>query len=137
VATRPVQVDPDIGISDLVRRLTDDSKRLVSDEVRLAKLEAAENLKTGAKGAMWMGLAFGVGVIALVALTITLTAAIGWAVNHHYWLGAVVTGILELALGAWLLKRGLGAFGSASYTLGESREEIQNTRAWIARERAG
>ena len=136
MATRRMQVEPDSSIGDLVRRLTDDSKRLVGDEVRLAKLEMAENVKTGAKGAMWMGVAFGVAVIAMVALTITIVAAIGRAVNGHMWVGAVVTGVLELGVGAWLIKRGLGTFGSASYTLGESRKEIQNTRAWLARERA-
>ena len=136
MATRRMQVDPDTSIGDLVRRLTDDSKRLVGDEVRLAKLEMAESVKVGAKGAMWMGVAFGVSVIALVALTITVAAAIGRAANGHMWVGAVVTGVLELALGAWLIKRGLGSYGSASYTLGESRKEIQNTRAWLARERA-
>ena len=45
----PVQVDPDAGIPDLIHRLTDDSKRLMSDEVRLAKLEVKEVKKGDVK----------------------------------------------------------------------------------------
>ena len=45
-------IDPDVGIPDLVRRLTDDSRRLVGDEVRLAKLELQESVHTGTRGAL-------------------------------------------------------------------------------------
>jgi hypothetical protein len=45
VAASRVQAEPDATIGDLIRRLTDDSKRLVRDEVRLAKLEIGENLR--------------------------------------------------------------------------------------------
>jgi hypothetical protein len=134
VPTRALASEPNTTIGELIGRLTDDSKRLVSDEVRLAKLEVGENVKQGAKGAAWMAAAFGVGVVALVALTIFLAAAIGRLVNGNYWVGALVTGLVEVAAGAWLIKRGVGAFGGTSYTLGESREELSNTAAWISRE---
>ena len=129
-------MDADTTIGDLVGRLKDDSKRLVSDEFRLAKLEVGENLRVGARGVMWLALAFGIGVIALVSLTIALTAGIGRVANGNVWVGALVTGVLELALGAWLIVRGLKSFGEPSYTLGESRAELGNTKAWLAKERA-
>jgi uncharacterized membrane protein YqjE len=131
-----VQVDPDTTIGDLVRRLTGDSKRLVRDEIRLAKLEIGENLHAGARGVMWLALAFGIGVIALTALTIAVATAIGRAANGHMWVGAVVTGLLEIALGGWLITRGIKAYGTPSYTLGESREELRKTKEWLERERA-
>ena len=65
----PTRIDPDAGIPDLFRRLTDDSKRLVSDEVRLAKLEISESVHAGARGALWLALAFGVGVVGMVGFT--------------------------------------------------------------------
>lgn len=129
-------VDADTTIGDLVGRLKDDSRRLVSDEFRLAKLEVGENLRVGARGVMWLALAFGIGVIALVSLTIALTAGIGRVANGNVWVGALVTGAVELALGAWLIMRGLKSFTEPSYTLGESREELSNTKAWLAKERA-
>jgi uncharacterized membrane protein YqjE len=131
-----VEVEPDATIGDLVRRLTDDSRRLVRGEVRLAKLEMGENLRAGAYGVMWLALAFGIGVIALTALTIALAAGIGRIAGGHMWVGALVTGVLELALGAWLIRRGIAAYGTPSYTLGESREELRRTKEWLERERA-
>ena len=128
MASRSVmQVDPDVGITDLIRRLTDDSKRLVSDEVRLAKLEVREGIRLGAKGTLWLAVAFGVAVVALVAATVFLAALIGRIANHHYWLGAIVTGLVELGLALWLVKRGLHSFSEPSYTLAETRAEAKRT----------
>ena len=135
MATNRIPVDPDVGIPDLIKQLGDDSKRLVQNEVTLAKLELKESLHRAGKGAMWLGVAFGVGVVMLVALTLFLATAIGAAVNHHYWVGAFVTGIVELAAAVILFKRGGVAFGRPSYSLAETRAEAANTARWIARHR--
>ena len=136
MASRPVmQIDPDVGIPDLVRRLTEDSKRLANDEVRLAKLEMRENIHNGARGALWLGLAFGAGVVALVALTITLIAVIGRATGN-YWAGALIVAVVELGLAFWLIKRGIGAFSRPSYTFEETRESLKDTQAWVTAQRA-
>ena len=130
------RIDPDAGFPDLFRRLTDDSKRLVSDEVRLAKLEINESVHAGARGALWLALAFGVGVVGMVGLTIFFVAAIGRLAAGHMWVGAVVTGVLELGLAALLVKKGIGAFGKPSYSLAETRESLKDTRSWVAHPRA-
>jgi hypothetical protein len=137
LAAHAVHIDPDTKITELVGQLASDSKRLVRDEVLLGKLEIKESIRTGARGVLWLSVAFGVAVIALVALTIALVSLIGRLADGHYWVGALVTGIIEVALGALLLVRGVGRFGEPSYTLGESREELRETAAWVARERAG
>ena len=130
MATRPVMhIDPEVGIPDLVRRLTDDSKRLAADEVRLAKLELRENIHTGARGAIWMGLAFGASVVALVALTIALIAVIG-RLAENYWAGALIVAVIELGLGYWLIRRGTASLKEPSYTFAESREALKDTAMW-------
>ena len=130
-----IAAHPDAGIPDLVKQLGEDSKRLVRDEVALAKLELHESVRRAGKGAMWMGIAFGVGVVMLVALTLFLTTAIGAAFNHHYWAGAVVTGTVELAVAALLIKRGTSELRAPSYSLEETRAEAKNTARWIAHPR--
>ena len=137
-ASRPTMtgVDPDIGIPDLIHRLADDSKRLVADEVRLAKLELGENIHAGARGALWMTLAFGTGVVGLVALTLLVATLIGRAVNGHMWVGAIVVGVLELVAAAVLIRKGVAAFGRPSYSLEETRESLKDTTAWVAHPRA-
>lgn len=128
--------DPDAGIPDLVRRLTTDSKQLISDEVRLAKLEVGESVKTAAHGTLWLSVAFGVGVVTLVALTVCMVAAIGALASGHMWVGAIATGFIELGIAAWLIKRGLTRFREPSYTFQASREALQDTKSWIAAQRA-
>lgn len=132
MTARPIMTDPDIGIPDLVRRLGDDSKRLVIDEVQLAKLEAKESIHRVGKGALWMALAFGAGVVMLVALTIMLVTLIGQLVRGHMWVGALVTGAFELWLGVYLIKRGARAYGRPSYSMVETRASLTDTAHWTS-----
>jgi uncharacterized membrane protein YqjE len=123
-----VLIDPDKGLTDLVRQLGDDSKRLLSDEVRLAKLETAESMHRAGKGALWLGVAFGIVVVALVAFTLAFATLFGRVANGHYWVGAMLTAALEIALGLWLVQRGLAAFKKAPYSLPETREGLKVLR---------
>src|SRR3954463_13076101 len=94
----PARIDPNVGIPDLVRRLADDGKRLVADEIRLAKVETKDNVKQAGRGGVRLGVAFGIGVVALVAMTLLMATLIGRLVNGHMWVGAIVTGVVELVL---------------------------------------
>lgn len=129
-------LDPNVGIPDLLRRLADDSKRLADDEVRLAKLELGENLHTGTRGVLRLAIAFGAGTVAMVAATIFLAALVGRLIGHNYWLGAMLVGLVELGAAAWLIRKGIGSFRHTSYTLKETRASLQDTRAWVAAPRA-
>ncbi|MBC7671884.1 MAG: phage holin family protein [Polaromonas sp.] len=124
--------DLDTGITDLIRRLSDDSKRLVTDEVRLAKIEAKDSLSRATRGVLWLAIAFGVSVVMLVAITIFLVTLIGRTVNGHMWVGALVTGALELGLGSYLIKRGLAAITEPSYSLEASRLALADTANWAS-----
>ena len=127
---RPLIADPDVGIPDLIRRLTSDSRRLVTDEVQLARLEAKDSLHRATRGVLWLTLAFGAAVIMLVAITLLLTSLLGRLMNDHMWFGAIVTGVIELAIGAWLLKKGLSAYTEPSYTLEQTRASLAETAHW-------
>ena len=137
MTARPIMTDPDTGIPDLIRRLSGDSKRLVSDEVRLARIEAKDSLHRATRGVLWLTLAFGIAVVMFVALTIFLVTLIGRAVNGHMWIGALVTGVFELALGAYLIKRGVSVIREPSYSLEASRLALADTANWAASARRG
>jgi hypothetical protein len=125
-------VDPDVGIPDLIHRLTDDSKRLLNDEVRLAKLELRDSLRQAARGAMWLGVGFGIGVVALVAFTLFLVTLIGRIAAGHMWVGALVTGVVEVAVALVLFTRGKRAYTAPSYTLSETRHALTDTVSWAS-----
>lgn len=132
MTARPIVTDPDTGIPDLIRRLSEDSRRLVADEVQLARLETKESLHRAARGVLWLALAFGAGVVMLVALTILLITLLGRLDDGHMWFGAIVTGLLELGLGVWLVRKGLAVYGAPSYSLVETRESLKDTAHWSA-----
>lgn len=119
MAVQLMPTDPNLGIPDLIHRLTDDSKRLVADEVRLAKLELHESVQRGGMGAMYLAIAFGVAVVAAVMLTLLVVTLVGRVAAGHMWVGALLAGVAELALGGWLVKRGLT-------TVAESAERVSS-----------
>jgi hypothetical protein len=135
VAIDRISTDPDAGIPDLIRQLGDDSKRLVADEVRLAKLEMKESVHRAGRGAVQLAVAFGIGVVMLVALTIFLATLIGRLASGHMWVGAVVTGLVELALAVVFLRRGMGVLRQPSYSLAETRAALKDTAVWARNSR--
>src|SRR3954468_2466805 len=90
-----VPIDPDKGLPDLVKQLADDSKRLMTDEVRLAKLETAESITTAGRGAMGLPPASRAAVVALVAFTLFFATLFGRIANGHYWIGALLVAVLD------------------------------------------
>ena len=129
-------VDPNAGIPDLIRDLADDSKRLLVDEVQLAKLETKESVRRASKGALWMALAFGIGIVTLVAATLLLVTLIGRLARGHMWVGALVTAGVELGVALYLFKRGTTALKEPSYTLEETRESVKETAHWARHARS-
>ena len=120
-----IPLDSNPGVTDLARQLADDARHLAAEEARLAKMELSDSVHRAGHGAIWLGAAFGTTVVALVAFTIFLVAAIGRFANGNYWVGAFVAAALELAAGWWLIKRGLGEFKGAPFSLPETRSGIQ------------
>ena len=57
----------DRSTPELIRRLIDDADGLIQLQIRLAKQEARENLMSVAGGAKWLGVAAGLGLLALRA----------------------------------------------------------------------
>ena len=127
MATQGIRIEPDLTIGDLVNRLTDDSKRLASNEVRLARLEMGQSLHQAVQGGIRLALAFGIAILALVAGSVLLTAVLGSVLIGNAWSGALITGALELIAGAFLLWRGTKVMKRADFTLGESRAELKAT----------
>ena len=113
------RITPDTTIPDLVRSLGDDSKQLVNDEVRLAKLEMREATHHASAGALSLAVAFAAIVVAAVAATVFVATLIGRVVGGHMWLGSLVAAFLDLVVGALLIKKGLGEFAEPSRALEE------------------
>lgn len=132
MAVRDVHVEPNATIGDLISRLGDDGKRLLHDEVHLAKLEVSENVHLAARGMMWLGIGLALSFVMLTALTVGISAILGQLFGDALWLGTLITAMLWLVTGGILLKSGIGRLTSPPYTLPQTRRELTLTRDAIA-----
>jgi hypothetical protein len=86
----------DRSVSELVGDLSDQTKRLVRDELRLATSELQAKGKRMGSGAGLMGAA---GIVALFAVaTFVAAAVLALALVMDGWLAAVIVGVVLLAV---------------------------------------
>jgi Putative Actinobacterial Holin-X, holin superfamily III len=111
-------------IGELVTRLSDDTVRLVRDEIRLARAEMTQKAKAAGVGA---GLFGGAGVFAVYGLGVLVAAAvIGLSIAVAAWAAAlIVAGALFVMAGITALmgKKQLGRAGPPLPT-----EAVQSTK---------
>lgn len=94
VAQEPAGSDQSTG--DLVSQLTEQTSRLIRDELRLAQLELTAKGKRAGAGA---GLFGGAGLFALYGLGCVIAAAIlGLAGPVPDWLAALIVGVVLFAI---------------------------------------
>lgn len=132
MAQRDVHIEPNATIGDLISRLGDDGKRLLGDEVHLAKLEIGENVRVAGRGMVWLGVGLALSFVMLTALTVGLSALLGNLLFEALWLGTLLTAVLWLVVGGVLVKSGVGKLSSPPYTLPQTRRELALTRNAIA-----
>jgi hypothetical protein len=61
-------------------------------------------------------------------VTLVMITLIGRLASGHMWIGAIVTGIVELIVAVVFFKKGARAFGEPSYTLEETRAGLSTIR---------
>lgn len=82
--------------AELFTRLTDQSRQLVRDEIRLAQAETQQKVKHGIMGVAEFGVA---GVLALYGVGLLLaTAVLGLAEALPAWLAALIVTVVVLAI---------------------------------------
>lgn len=92
----PAHSTPDASVGQLMTQLTEQTSRLIRDEMLLAKVELKNSAKHAGVGA---GLFGGGGILALLGLGALVTAAIaGLALVLALWLAALIVGIVLLLI---------------------------------------
>jgi uncharacterized membrane protein YqjE len=83
---------PDASVADLARQLSEQTTRLVRQEVELAKAELAIKGKRAGQGAGMFGGAAVLGLFALGALTAAIIAALSLAMDT--WIAALIVAVV-------------------------------------------
>lgn len=131
-ATPAPSAEPTLG--DLLSQLTTETTALVKQEVRLAKVEAREEITEAGKG---VGAAISGGAVAYTGL-IALVIGLGWGLGlligddlELVWLGIVIVGALVAAIGAVLLTKGIDQLKTLSTPLDTTTQTLKEDKQWI------
>jgi hypothetical protein len=120
----------DRPVSEILKTLTDDLKRLVREEVGLLKAELQENLTKIATGA---GLLGGAGVVGLFALHFLLLALMFglYAAGLSLWLAALFMGIALAVVAGVMAMGGRKSVSSAHVAPERTIEQVKTDAAVI------
>jgi uncharacterized membrane protein YqjE len=118
----------DASFADLTRRLSDQTKLLVQQEVELAKAELSDKGKRAGIGAGMFGGAGLFGLFAFATLTACLILALSEAVAP--WLAALIVTVVYGAIAGVLVLTGKKKVQEATPPMPETVETVKDDVAW-------
>ena len=127
---QPVNDERERPTSELLKQLTDQTTRLVKQEIELAKLELQEKGKKAGVGAGMFGGAGALGLYALGALTATIILAL--ATFLQGWVAALIVTVVYGAIAGVLALRGKAQVKQATPPVPEQAVETTKEDArWV------
>jgi uncharacterized membrane protein YqjE len=124
---------PEPSLGELFKQLAQDSATLVKQEVSLAKAEMRENLRSATKDAAMIAVGGGLLLVGLLVLTAFLVAAIGDMLDN-YWLGALLVGLVFVAVGGLLAKKNLNNLKKDDLGPGQTIQTLKEDKRWLQSE---
>ena len=123
--------EPSLG--DLFKRLTTDTGELVRQEISLAKAEMRQAGATLARDGAKIGIAVGLALAGVLALTAFLIVALGNLLDN-YWLAALIVGVLFLAIGGLMARNAVNDIKRRGLKPEETIGTLQEDTAWAKQE---
>ncbi len=123
--------EPSLG--ELLRRLTTDTGELVRQEVSLARAEMREVGSRVARDGTKIGIALGLALAGVLALTAFLVIALGDLVGN-YWLGALIVGLVLVGVGAFMAKSAVDDVKRRGITPQQTVATLKEDAAWAKEE---
>jgi len=126
---QPLQYKPNESIGELIGDLTDETKRLIRQEIELAKLEFKQTAKHMASGAAMIGAGAVFGLAALMAFGATLIAVL--ATFLPVWLSALIVTVLFGVVALVLAKKGQKTIQEESVAPKETIQTVREDVIWL------
>jgi uncharacterized membrane protein YqjE len=120
---------PEPSLGELLRRLTTDTGELVRQEVSLARAEMREVGGRVARDGAKIGIALGLALAGVLALTAFLVIALGDLVGN-YWLGALIVGLAMLGIGGFMAKSAVDDVKRRGITPQQTIATLKEDAAW-------
>lgn len=128
----PPEAEPKLG--ELVKQLAEDSATLVRQEVALAKAEMQENLQHAARDVAMIAIGGGFLLVGLLVLTAFLVAILGDILGDEYWAGALIVGVLFVAVGAVMAKKYMNELKKDDLKPDQTIQTLKEDKRWIQSE---
>lgn len=132
------ETDPTItgdpSLFRLFRKLVNDAAELVRQELRLARIEIAENLRSLARNAGLTAAGAAIAGIGVLVFIEFLVLGLGALLGGVYWLSSLIVAVLLLAIGGGLAYSGVQRLSSESVSPGTALESMGETRRWVGDE---
>lgn len=132
-STRTTAAADEPALGDLIRQLAQDSATLVRQEVALAKAEMRQNLKAAARDATMVAVGGVLALVGAMVLILFLVLLVGDALDE-YWLGALIVGLVFLAIGGFLAMKSLNSLKKDSLAPEQTIQTLKEDKQWVQSE---
>jgi len=122
------------SLGELFRDLSTETSELMSKEIALVKAEARQTGTTLAKDGAKIGMASGLALTGVLALTAFLIAGLGDLLNGKYWLSAFIVGVVFLAIGMGLVKSATADIKRRGQSVRNTVDTVKDTGTWAKEE---
>ena len=129
---RAQHADPSLG--ELLKRLSNDTGDLFSQEVALAKAELKESAANIGKGVTKLGAALVFGLTGVFAPTAFLIIGLGGATGGRYATWALIVGALEVIIAAFAVNGARKSMRPGEIKPAETIETLREDKSWAKEE---
>lgn len=125
---------PTAGLGGLIRRLADDGRALVRQEVELAKIEVRSSVVAVARGSIFVAAGVLFLVLGLLVLLVFALLGLGRLLDGQYWLSSLIIGGLLTILGGGLTLYGRRAAARDDLRPDRTIASARETKEWAKNE---
>ena len=124
---------PNESVGELFKRLSADSTHLMRQEINLAKAELKESSARVGSAASKLGMAVGIAIPGLLALTAFLVIGLGDLIDN-YWASALIVAVVLLAVAGLMAKRAIANLKEGSIGIPETAGTLREDAQWAKQE---
>lgn len=121
----------DRSLGELFGDLARETSTLVRQEVQLAKTEMTQKASAVGKDVGFIAAGGFVAYAGLLALIATLIIALG-QLGVTWWLAALIVAVVVVAVGYFLIQRGISALKRASMAPEQTIQTLKEDRQWVS-----
>lgn len=125
---------PDRSVAEMIKSLASDGSELLRQEIRLARVEIKENVRSFAAHLGQMAAGGGVAVTGLLVLVAFAIIGLGLLLGGEYWLSALIVAVALLGTGGLMVMTGVRKLGRTSVAPTETIESVRATGDWARHE---